>query len=221
MRGSGHGSEEEARGVRREASGTVRGGWGQEADVETDREGDTPQEGLLEQMGLGRRSTPRRTGPRGDWDVTSVPAKSVKPTPSRARSTLKPVSDRVRARQPERRAITARRTVCAFSHIGGCSSGPVDTHEMVRRSQKAESAYMPDLCIGLCRFHHGWDVHRLFAERVGIRIPEWVYDADPRRAVDEAARLRVRPNKDGVPYWWGDREIEAWHANVADYPHTG
>lgn len=180
-------------------------------------------------MSLPRRRAggPRTTGRRGDWDITSeAPPKKPKAKP-KPRSALKPSKGLARTQGPERTGPPERRTEvnpvsakrearrgdreavrksrCALEHLGGCQ-GIVDTHEMVRASQMAEARYMDDVTIGLCRHHHSTlDLHRLTGERHGIRIPRWVYDANPRRSVDEAARLRTLRGH-GVPYWWGDEE---------------
>lgn len=185
-----------------------------------------------------RAGGPRTTGTRGDWDITAkAPEKKPKP-PTKARSTLKstkrldrspiergdselkrtggpaPVSAKKAARSGERDAV--RKTECAMKHLGGCS-GPVDTHEIVRASQMAEARYMDDVTIGLCRTHHRLDTYRITAERIGIRLPRTVYDSDPRRAVEEAAMLRVHAARGAMiePSWWSDAERAEWEATAA------
>lgn len=128
---------------------------------------------------------------------------------------LKPVSDQTAARRPEREAV--RKLTCALSHLGPCE-GPIDTHEIVRRSQMRESAYMDDLTIGLCRKHHRLDEFKLTAERIGIRIPVDFYVQDPERYVAEAAELRVRAvapmEPTSEPSWWSFEDRLAWETNA-------
>lgn len=177
-----------------------------------------------------KRDRPRTTGTRGDWDITSkAPAKKAKagPKPRKAMARGKPldrgegpkrtsklnqVSAKTVARRPDRAAV--RKARCALSHLGPCA-GPVDTHEIVRRSQMAEAAYMDDVTIGACRKHHGLDEYRLTGERIGIRIPRAVYDQDPARAVAEATRLRACAPS-GVPYWWSDQDHAGWDADAGN-----
>lgn len=185
------------------------------------------------------RDRPRTTGKRGDWDITAeAPAKKPK-APPKARSALKstkrlergkpiergdselkrtggpaPVSAKKAARRGERDAV--RKTECAMKHLGGCS-GPVDTHEIVRASQMAEARYMNSVTVGACRKHHDWDVHRLFSEWAGLRIPRWAYDLDPEGTVQEAAVRRTNPRV-GFPSWWSEDNLRDWHANLGHYP---
>lgn len=187
-----------------------------------------------------KRDRPRTTGTRGDWDITAQAAPKKAKPPAKARSALKPgkglgrvarlehgasglsrtsrlapVSDKTKARRADRDAV--RKHVCALAHLGGCG-GPVDTHEIVRRSQMAEAAYMDDVTIGLCRTpHHDWDLHRLFAEWAGIRIPVEVYKRDPVGSVEEAAHRRSRLGR-GFPSWWSSQDISDWHTNRQHYP---
>lgn len=180
-----------------------------------------------------KRDKPRTTGKRGDWDITAdAPAdkpkagpKPRKPLPRgkgiergegpKRTTKLSQVSDKTKARRGERDAVRQHR--CALAHLGGCA-GPIDTHEIVRRSQMSEAAYMADVIIGLCRRHHGEDEFRLTAERVGIRVPRWVYDQDPVRSVAEAARLRTIAARPRVaasePYWWSDEDRLRWETNA-------
>lgn len=167
-----------------------------------------------------KRDRPRTTGRRGDWDITSeAPAKKPKAAP-KPRSALKstkrvnPVSAKREERRPEREAV--RKLRCAMEHLGGCS-GPVDTHEIVRASQMAEARYMNAVTVGACRKHHDWDVHRLFSEWVGLRIPRWAYDLDPDGTVQEAAVRRTNP-RGGFPSWWSEDNVRDWHANLGHYP---
>lgn len=191
-----------------------------------------------------KRDRPRTTGTRGDWDITPKAAPKKKPPAKKARSTLKsskgldrgkplergkpiergdsqlarttrlkPVSDQTAARRPEREAV--RKLTCALAHLGPCD-GPIDTHEIVRRSQLKGAAYLDELTIGLCRLHHGWDTYKLFAEWVGLRIPVDFYKQDPEGTVAEAARRRT--DQSGVPSWWGPEHVRDWHKNLAHYP---
>lgn len=190
-------------------------------------------------MSLGKRQgPPRRRGTRGDWDITAKAPPKKDPPPPKARKALprakepmkreplergdseltrtggpKPISDGKAARRGERQAITAERTrSCVLAHLGGCD-GPIDPHEIVRRSQMKESPYVAELVVGLCRRHHGLDTYRLTGERCGIRVPRPVYEADPRRALIETARLRaVAPT--GIPYWWSDDDLDRWAATA-------
>ncbi len=133
-----------------------------------------------------------------------------------ARATrLKPVSQTVIDRRPERAAV--RKLRCALAHLGPCD-GPIDTHEIVRRSQMTESAYTDELTIGLCRKHHRLDTYKLTAERIGIRIPVDFYVQDPERYVAEAAELRVRAvapmEPTSEPSWWSPEDRLAWETNA-------
>lgn len=126
---------------------------------------------------------------------------------------LNPVSDKTKARRPEREAVRKQR--CAMSHVGPCE-GPIDTHEIVRRSQLKDAAYMDELTIGACRLHHGWDTYKLFAEWVGIRIRPEFYKQDPQGTIAEAARRRM--DRSGVPSWWSPADLDDWRANASHYP---
>lgn len=110
------------------------------------------------------------------------------------------MSDRTIERLPERRLIVQAVTHCELAAMGGCY-GEIARHEIVRRSQYSESQYMAELVIGLCVPHHELDLYRLAAERLGIRIPRWVFDRDGDKAIAEAAALRSVVGG-GVPYWW-------------------
>lgn len=187
-----------------------------------------------------RAGGPRTTGNRGDWDITAKPPPKKDRPPAKARSTLKPgkpmdrgkpmertgpperttriapVSDKTKARRPERDAV--RKQVCALAHLGPCD-GPIDTHEIVRRSQMKEAAYMDDVTIGACRKHHKLDEFRLTGERIGIRVPVEVYKRDPVGSVAEAARLRILAGTNPMapecePSWWSDADRLAWETNA-------
>lgn len=126
------------------------------------------------------------------------------------RSRLAPVSARRRAEAPVRSkalAAVGRRdgTGCTFRPLGGCV-GRVAGHEIVRRSQLAGSHLMPEVIVLVCEAHHRLDLHKLTAERWGLRIPRWAYDADPLAAVLEAGRIRALrlqrySGPDTEPFW--------------------
>lgn len=120
--------------------------------------------------------------------------------PPERRTPIKPMSDKTVARLPERAAVTAPLVKCEMAWHSPCD-GPIDGHEVVRRSKNIEAQYDPLIVIGVCRFaHHALDLHRDEAERVGMRVPGWVWDRDGYRAVHEADRVRASRGVH-IPYW--------------------
>lgn len=93
---------------------------------------------------------------------------------------------------------------CQLRGNGPCW-GPLDVHEVVRRSQHPGSHLIEELCITLCRRHHDLDESRFVAEGLGIRVPDWEYEQRGEMALAEAAALRgcwrtgITPPP---PSWW-------------------
>lgn len=88
-----------------------------------------------------------------------------------------------RRRRRELRARAVVREV-VLERDGGCRgerlvphvscAGPVDVHEVVRRSQDALAWLNPDLCIAVCRAHHSWlHDHPQAAREVGLLRWSW------------------------------------------------
>ena len=84
----------------------------------------------------------------------------MKRTPLARRTRIAPIS-------AKRRSLLARRSEVreiVLDRDGGCvgatrlpdivCAGPVDVHEIVRRSQNANAWLEPDLCVAICRAHH-------------------------------------------------------------------
>jgi len=66
------------------------------------------------------------------------------------------------------------RDVCELAGYSVCS-GPIEKHEIVRRSQSSTAATDERLVIGLCTVHHRLDTFKDEAVELGIRIDpdEW------------------------------------------------
>lgn len=79
---------------------------------------------------------------------------------------------------------------CQLRGYAGDCYGPLDVHEVVRRSQHPGAHLDETLCITLCRRHHELDEDRVLAETIGIRVPGWRWERDGMRAVRDAAALR-------------------------------
>lgn len=109
-----------------------------------------------------------------------------------ARSRLRPVSDRKRQEIAERKEIV--RDSCELAGHEFPCWGPIDKHEIVRRSQNSKAAVTPELVIGLCRNHHELDVSRQVGIALGIRIHGWQWqNATPeeqKQLLNEAAEKR-------------------------------
>ena len=58
-------------------------------------------------------------------------------------------------------------------------SGPLDVHEIVRRSQDSSAWLNPDLCLLICRAHHRW-LHDNPADAVRLG---WLLHAEQRSAL--------------------------------------
>lgn len=43
---------------------------------------------------------------------------------------------------------------CQAIRMGGECAGPLDVHEIIRRSQWPEGQYVPANCVAVCRRHH-------------------------------------------------------------------
>ena len=140
---------------------------------------------------------------RGDWDQTANPEPEVDPEPARKvdrpRTPLKARSKKTVARAPERDAVrVAVGTMCVLAWHSDCG-GPLDVHELVRRGQMKDAPYIRELCVPLCRTHHDLDVRMSVAERLGIRMPRWVWDQHGLAAVAECERIRAAHG--GTPFW--------------------
>ena len=108
---------------------------------------------------------------------------------------IPPRSERAAGRVGERADAKAAAFVAAgrrcvlWWHPTPCS-GPIDGHEVVRRSCHADAAYDAALIVPLCRAHHDLDGSEPEAVRLGIRVPCWVWERDGLDAVREQARRR-------------------------------
>lgn len=142
----------------------------------------------------------KRLLPNPDRPLRRDPDKPLKRVALNPGRPLRPVSPKTAARDGERAAILAGLTGCELAWLGRCF-GPVDGHEVVRRSKQPGAQWDGRLVIGLCRRHHSKDEMMLEAERLGIRVPGWVWDRDGMTAVDEAARVRASHGKT-LPYWY-------------------
>ena len=126
-----------------------------------------------------RRSAPLRTRGRG--------LKRGKP--------LKPVSDKRRAqfdqRDEVRRIVLARDRRClaaALGFPGRCrvygDREPLEVHEVIARSQWADSWLHPEWCIAICPAHHDRITHAtgedlLLARSLSLRLPASARDNGP------------------------------------------
>lgn len=113
--------------------------------------------------------------------------------PLKRRTPLARVSKAKRAEIRER--ARWKPTVCVLASRS--CRGPIDPHELVRRSQLKGAATDRRLVIGLCRHHHDLDVHKPIAVELGIRIDphEWrMCGGDPEAEqvlLDAAAERRA------------------------------
>lgn len=78
------------------------------------------------------------------------------------RSRLNPISKKRRGLLAERKVVRefvlARDNGCVGRPLVSWvdCAGPIDVHEVVRRSQDSTAWLNPDLCISICRAHHDW-----------------------------------------------------------------
>lgn len=80
---------------------------------------------------------------------------------------------------------------CALRAWSSCS-GFVDTHTVLQRAALSDRAVIRGLSIPLCRLHRRIDDDDpILAERLGIRIPRWAYDLDPKGTVAWCAATRA------------------------------
>lgn len=108
------------------------------------------------------------------------------------RSPIRRVSKKKRLELAFRKTIVRDR--CELFGHSRCS-GPIDRHEIVRRSQSSTAATDERLIIGLCRRHHGLDEFKDTAVKLGIRIDphEWrlADEVGQRRLLNAASRKRA------------------------------
>ena len=78
------------------------------------------------------------------------------------RSRLNPISKKRRSQLAERKQVRefvlARDNGCVGAQLVTWVScaGPIDVHEVVRRSQDSTAWLNPDLCVSICRSHHDY-----------------------------------------------------------------
>lgn len=134
--------------------------------------------------------------------------------PPRRRTRLRARSQRTVEQQPTRDQVCEQvaaeyRHRCALARFGWCAGpggmpwrqgGPLDFHEVIRRSQWPGAHLDPRLVIPLCRAHHELDGTLSIAEQHGIRAPRWAVDQyGLDRVLAELARLRE--HGPGIPFW--------------------
>ena len=57
--------------------------------------------------------------------------------------------------------------------LGGCS-GPLDVHEVQKRSRNPQAWLTADLCVAICRRHHAWtEAEPAKATELGLLLPSW------------------------------------------------
>lgn len=115
------------------------------------------------------------------------------------RTGIRPRSKRKQAEIEIRRSDEFRRDRCELAGVRFPCWGPIDRHEIVRRSQDRHASITPEVVIGLCRAHHQLDTHLDDAVELGIRIHAWEWhraDAYERnRLIKDAARKRRASRK--------------------------
>lgn len=105
-------------------------------------------------------------------------------TPLRSRSRLRPVSKK---RQRENRVRSVVRAE-VLERDGNCQArdliprvacgGPLDVHELVRRSQWRAGILDPSNCLVLCRWHHSYVTeHPELAHELGLSRWSWEREA--------------------------------------------
>lgn len=113
------------------------------------------------------------------------------------RTRLRPLSAKKRREIKVRQGIIRDR--CELVGHSTCS-GPIEKHEIVRRSQSSTAATDERLIIGLCRRHHGLDQFKDTAIELGIRIDphEWrlADEIGQRRLLHGAERKRAQARGD-------------------------
>jgi hypothetical protein len=81
------------------------------------------------------------------------------------RSRQNPISKKRRAQLAERKQVRefvlARDNGCIGAALVSWvpCAGPIDVHEVVRRSQDSTAWLNPELCVSLCRAHHDYTHH--------------------------------------------------------------
>lgn len=118
----------------------------------------------------------RRTGwpkpPRSLPEGGRTQPSGVSPKP---RKPLPVESERRKRERPKRAAVRAEvlardRGCVAHRHgLTGRCAGPLDVHEIIRRSRWSAGYLEPDNCVVLCRSHHDWvTLHDTEAMAVGL-----------------------------------------------------
>lgn len=111
-------------------------------------------------MSLERKTPLRRTG-------FVARQRSALPAESAKRKKQRPARDAVRAEVLHRdKGCVARR----YGLDGSCS-GPLDVHEVIRRSRWSEGYLVVENCLALCRTHHRWVTeHDAEAKTLGLSL---------------------------------------------------
>jgi 5-methylcytosine-specific restriction endonuclease McrA len=126
-----------------------------------------------------RRKTPLRTRAAGMFG----PGSSLK-RPQGKHARLKPVSDKRRAENRERRkmadAVFGPAPECGIRWDAGCRGLADDLHETLSRARSGGDITNPDICVPACRpCHSKVDDNPAEAERRGFLLPS----GRPRKAV--------------------------------------
>ncbi len=106
----------------------------------------------------------------------------------RRQSTRTARSNRARAEINSKARVIG---LCALRGYRFPCSGRIDVHEVVRRSKYRDAATDRRVQAHLCRAHHELDGDYLDAQRLGIRVPGWVWQKYGMRAVREAQQIRT------------------------------
>lgn len=111
-------------------------------------------------------------------------------------------------RDRERAGITAQARAFGICELRGylfdCEGG-IEVHEVLRRSH-ADTAADRRFQARVCAAHHELDRDREHAERVGLRVPEWVWRQFGMKAIVEARRIRAAlfmGRAPDEPFWIG------------------